>query len=189
MVYDGTHEYSPMSKIRLSLYRRHDRSSHWMDEYSTITYAGETLLYVFRYGATHAPHHAPKEYVDKYKGKFSQGWDKVREETLARQKALGVVPKNTVLARKPKDIKDWVNLTADEKRLFEKQMEVFAGFAEHTDHEVGRLVAALDERGELENTIFFYVVGDNGSSAEGGMIGMFNENNISTVLRKLLTCS
>jgi len=130
----------------------------------------------FATGATHAPHHAPKEYIEKYKGKFSQGWDKLREETLARQKELGVVPQNTVLARKPSDIKDWDKLTADEKRLFEKQMEVFAGFAEHTDYEVGRLVAALEERGELENTIFFYIVGDNGSSAEGGMIGMFNEN-------------
>ncbi len=152
-----------------------DQAIGWMNTQQSLTPEKPFYMY-FATGATHAPHHAPKEYVDKYKGKFSQGWDKVREETLARQKALGVVPKNTVLARKPKDIKDWVNLTADEKRLFEKQMEVFAGFAEHTDHEVGRLVEALDERGELENTIFFYVVGDNGSSAEGGMIGMFNEN-------------
>jgi len=130
----------------------------------------------FATGATHAPHHAPKAYSDKYKGKFSQGWDKLREETLARQKALHVVPENTVLAPKPADIKDWDKLTADEKRLFERQMEVFAGFAEHTDAEVGRLVAALEERGEMENTVFIYIVGDNGSSAEGGMIGMYNEN-------------
>ena len=87
-----------------------------------------------------------------------------------------MVPQNTVLAPKPADIKDWEKLTADEKRLFEKQMEVFAGFAEHTDQQVGRLVDALEARGELDNTIFFYIVGDNGSSAEGGMIGMFNEN-------------
>ena len=100
----------------------------------------------------------------------------MREETLERQKKLGVVPQNTALAPKPTDIKDWDKLTADEKRLFERQMEVFAGFGEHTDHEVGRLVQALEERGELDNTIFFYIVGDNGSSAEGGMIGMFNEN-------------
>jgi arylsulfatase len=130
----------------------------------------------FATGATHAPHHAPKEFVEKYKGKFSQGWDKVREETLERQKKLGVVPQNTELAPKPADIKDWDQLTPDEKRLFERQMEIFAGFAEHTDHEVGRLIAALEERGELDNTLIFYIVGDNGSSAEGGMIGMFNEN-------------
>jgi arylsulfatase len=87
-----------------------------------------------------------------------------------------VVPPNTTLAPKPEAIKDWETLTPDEKRLFERQMEIFAGFAEHTDYEVGRLVAALEERGELENTLFFYIVRDNGSSAEGGMIGMFNEN-------------
>jgi arylsulfatase len=130
----------------------------------------------FATGATHAPHHAPKSYIEKYKGKFSQGWDKLREETLERQKKLGVVPQNTVLAPKPADIKDWDKLSATEKKLFERQMEIFAGFAEHTDAEVGRLMQALEERGELENTIFFYIVGDNGSSAEGGMIGMYNEN-------------
>ena len=100
----------------------------------------------------------------------------MREETLERQKKLGVVPVNTVLAPKPKEIKDWANLTPEEKRLFEKQMEVFAGFGEHTDYEVGRLVDALEERGELDNTLFFYIVGDNGSSAEGGMIGELNES-------------
>lgn len=118
----------------------------------------------------------PKSYIQKYKGKFAQGWDKLREETLERQKKLGVVPQNTVLAAKPAAIKDWDKLSADEKKLFEKQMEVFAGFAEHTDAEIGRLMDALEARGELENTLFFYIVGDNGSSAEGGMIGMFNES-------------
>ncbi len=147
----------------------------WMNTQQSLTPEKPFYMY-FATGATHAPHHAPKAYSDKYTGKFSQGWDKVREETLARQKALGVVPQNTVLAPKPADIKDWDKLTADEKRLFERQMEIFAGFAEHTDHEVGRLVDALETRGELDNTLFFYIVGDNGSSAEGGMIGMFNEN-------------
>jgi len=95
---------------------------------------------------------------------------------LARQKQLGVVPENTVLAPKPADIKDWDKLTADEKRLFAKQMEVFAGFGEHTDQEIGRLIASLQERKLLDNTLVFYIVGDNGSSAEGGMIGAFNES-------------
>jgi arylsulfatase A-like enzyme len=177
MVYDGTTRVFPNVEDPGYHFTNDmtDQAIGWMNTQQSLTPEKPFYMY-FATGATHAPHHAPKEYVDKYKGKFSQGWDKVREETLARQKALGVVPKNTVLARKPTDIKDWDRLTADEKRLFEKQMEVFAGFAEHTDHQVGRLVAALDERGELENTIFFYVVGDNGSSAEGGMIGMFNEN-------------
>lgn len=152
-----------------------DRAIAWMNTQQSLTPEKPFYLY-FATGATHAPHHSPKSFIEKYKGKFAQGWDKVREETLARQKKLGVVPENTVLAPKPEAIKNWDDLTADEKRLFERQMEVFAGFAEHTDYEVGRLVAALEERGELENTIFLYIVGDNGSSAEGGMIGMFNEN-------------
>ncbi len=147
----------------------------WVSLQQSLTPDKPFYMY-FAPGATHAPHHAPKEYIDKYKGKFSQGWDKLREETLARQKALGVVPENTALASKPADIKDWDKLTADEKRLFERQMEVFAGFAEHTDAQVGRLVDALDAMGELENTLFIYIVGDNGSSAEGGMIGMYNES-------------
>ena len=147
----------------------------WMNTQQSLTPDKPFYLY-FATGATHAPHHAPQSFIEKYKGKFVQGWDKLRAETLERQKKLGVVPQNTVLAPKPADIKDWDKLTSDEKRLFERQMEVFAGFAEHTDYEVGRLIAALEERGELENTLLFYIVGDNGSSAEGGMIGMFNEN-------------
>jgi arylsulfatase A-like enzyme len=152
-----------------------DQAIGWMNTQQSLTPDKPFYMY-FATGATHAPHHAPKSYVEKYKGKFAQGWDKLREETLERQKKQGVVPQNTKLAPKPADIKDWDKLTQDEKRLFERQMEIFAGFGEHTDAQVGRLVAALEERGELDNTLFFYIVGDNGSSAEGGMIGMFNEN-------------
>lgn len=177
MVYDGTTRVYP--KVEDPNYHfTNDMTNQaiaWMNTQQSLTPEKPFYMY-FATGATHAPHHAPKEFIDKYKGKFSQGWDKVREETLARQKKLGVVPESAVLAPKPADIKDWENLTADEKRLFEKQMEVFAGFAEHTDEQVGRLVDALEERGELDNTVFFYIVGDNGSSAEGGMIGVFNEN-------------
>lgn len=129
----------------------------------------------FAPGATHAPHHVPKEWIAKYKGKFDQGWDKVREETLARQKQLGVVPQETPLAKKPAAIKDWDKLSADEKRLFAHQMEVFAGFGEYADYEVGRLVKAIEDLGQLDNTLIFYVVGDNGASAEGTMNGLLNE--------------
>lgn len=129
----------------------------------------------FAPGATHAPHHVPAEWRDKYKGKFDQGWDQVREETLERQKKLGIVPASTKLAPKSKDIKDWAALSADEKKLFTRQMETYAGFAEHTDNEVGRLYNAIEELGQLDNTLFFYVVGDNGASAEGQMNGTFNE--------------
>jgi arylsulfatase len=126
-------------------------------------------------GATRAPHHAPKEYTAKYKGKFDKGWDVLREETLERQKKLGIVPANTKLPPKPKEIKDWASHTPLEQKLFARQMEVYAGFAEHTDHEIGRLIDAIEEMGELDNTIIFFIAGDNGSSAEGQQTGMFNE--------------
>ncbi len=136
----------------------------------------EKPFYVyFATGATHAPHHAPKEWIAKYKGEFDQGWDKLREETLARQLEMGIVPAGTKLTARPAEIPAWDSLTADQKRLFTRQMETFAGFAEHTDHEVGRLVSAFEDMGELDNTLFFYIVGDNGSSAEGGPDGTFNE--------------
>ncbi|OOG77866.1 arylsulfatase [Algoriphagus sp. A40] len=177
MVYDGTTRVYPNVEDPNYHFTSDmtDQAIGWKNTQQSLTPEKPFYIY-FATGATHAPHHAPEAYSDKYKGKFAQGWDKIREETLARQKALKIVPENTVLAPKPADIKDWDALTADEKRLFERQMEVFAGFAEHTDAEVGRLVAALEERGELENTVFLYLVGDNGSSAEGGMIGMYNEN-------------
>ena len=126
-------------------------------------------------GAAHAPHHVPAEWRDKYKGKFDQGWDKIREETLERQKKLGVVPANTKLGPKPKDIKDWDTLSADEKKLFTRQMETYAGFSEHTDNEIGRLYSAVEEVGQADNTLFIYIVGDNGASAEGQMNGAYNE--------------
>jgi arylsulfatase len=129
----------------------------------------------FAPGATHAPHHVPKEWSDKYKGKFDGGWDKYREETLARQIKLGVVPAGTKLAPKPEAIKDWDKLTTDEKKLFARQMEVFAGFAEQTDHEIGRLVKAIEDLGEMDNTLIIYIAGDNGASAEGGAVGLYNE--------------
>ena len=129
----------------------------------------------FAPGATHAPHHAPQDWIARYTGKFDQGWDRLREETLTRQKRLGVVPPGTKLAPKPEAIADWDRLTPDEKRLFARQMEVFAGYAEYADAEVGRLIQAIEDLGQLENTLLFYIVGDNGASAEGGMRGLFNE--------------
>ncbi len=129
----------------------------------------------FATGATHAPHHVPKEWIAKYKGKFDAGWDVLREHTLARQIELGVVPAGTKLTARPEQIPAWDSLTPDQKRLFARQMETFAGFAAHTDHEIGRLVKALEDNGELDNTLFFYIVGDNGSSAEGGPDGSYNE--------------
>lgn len=151
-----------------------DRAIGWVRAQQSLTPDKPFFMY-FATGATHAPHHAPREWIDKYRGRFDMGWDELRKRTLARQIELGVVPKGTTLAPKPEAIKDWNDLSADEKRLFARQMEVFAGFASHTDHEVGRLVQSIADLGELDNTLFIYVVGDNGASAEGGMSGMFNE--------------
>lgn len=177
MVYDGVTRVFP--KVDDPEYHfttdMTNQALAWINTQQSLTPDKPFYVY-FATGATHAPHHAPKEYIEKYKGKFAMGWDKLREQTLERQKKLGVVPQNTALAPKPEAIKEWDKLTPDEKRLFERQMEVFAGFAEHTDHEIGRLISALEERGELENTLIFYIVGDNGASAEGGMIGLYNEN-------------
>ena len=146
----------------------------WVQSEKSLTPDKPFFVY-FAPGATHAPHHVPKEWIAKYKGKFDQGWDKLREETLARQIKLGVVPAGTKLAPKPEAIKDWTSLSPDEKKLFARQMEVFAGFGEYADAEIGRLVQAIEANGQLDNTLIFYIVGDNGASAEGGMNGLFNE--------------
>ncbi|MEI6455951.1 MAG: sulfatase-like hydrolase/transferase, partial [bacterium] len=126
-------------------------------------------------GATHAPHHVPKEWIEKNKGKFDMGWDKMRQETLKRQKKMGIVPQNTTLPPKPDGIRDWESLSADEKKLFCRQMEVYAGFMQQTDYEIGRLIETLEEMGIYDNTMIIFIGGDNGASAEGQMNGMFSE--------------
>ena len=151
-----------------------NQAIHWMRYQKSLTPDKPFFMY-FAPGATHAPHHVPKEWIAKYKGKFDGGWDQFREETLARQIKLGVVPQGTKLASKPEAIKDWDTLSDDEKKLFSRQMEIFAGFGEYTDTEIGRLVQAIEQTGQMDNTLIFYIVGDNGSSAEGGMNGVFNE--------------
>ncbi len=151
-----------------------DQAIGWMQAQHAMTPAKPFFVY-FATGATHAPHHVPKEWIAKFKGKFDGGWDKYREETLARQIKLGVVPPGTPLAPKPDAIKDWDTLTPDERRLFAHQMEVFAAFGAQTDYEIGRLLGSLRTMGVADNTLVLYLVGDNGTSAEGGMNGMFNE--------------
>ncbi|MBD2495217.1 arylsulfatase [Nostoc sp. FACHB-280] len=141
-------------------------------------------------GATHAPHHAPKEWIDKYKGKFDQGWDKLRQETFARQKQQGVIPANAQLTTRPQELPAWDSLSAEQQKLYAHMAEVFAGFLAHTDYEVGRLINAVDQLGELDNTLVIYVVGDNGASAEGGLTGSVNElqvfNGVPENLQQLL---
>jgi arylsulfatase len=151
-----------------------DKAIQWVSAQTSMTPEKPFYMY-FAPGATHAPHHVPKDWPAKYKGRFAGGWDKLREEIFARQKELGVIPSETKLTPRPKEIPAWADMSAEQKRLFEKQMETFAGFAEHTDNEVGRLVAQLEKIGALENTLLFYIVGDNGASAEGGPEGTYNE--------------
>lgn len=182
-----TNQWDPMIVRGTNFQRKpeHDTDYHfttdmtnqaiaWMRAQQSLTPDKPFFMY-YATGATHAPHHAPQEWIEKYRGQFDMGWDKLREKTLARQIELGVVPKETRLAPKPQEIADWEKLTQEERRLFTRQMEVFAGFASHTDHEIGRLVQSIEDMGELDNTLIIYVVGDNGASAEGGMLGMYNE--------------
>ncbi|HWR94062.1 MAG TPA: arylsulfatase [Flavobacterium sp.] len=151
-----------------------NQAINWISAQQSLTPDKPFYMY-FAPGATHAPHHAPKEYIEKYKGKFDGGWDKYREITFERQKALGIIPKDAVLTPRPEEIPAWESLTPTQQKLFARQMEVFAGFAEHTDYEVGRIVKSLEEMGELDNTLFIYIAGDNGASAEGGLEGSYNE--------------
>ena len=151
-----------------------DEAIEWIKFQKAMTPEKPFMVY-YAPGAVHAPHHAPKEWIDKYNGKFDAGWQKLREETFARQKEMGIIPQNTKLAPMPSDIKDWESLSDNEKKLFALQMETFAGFMEHTDNEVGRMVDAIEDVGALDNTLFIYIMGDNGSSAEGGLEGTFNE--------------
>jgi arylsulfatase len=146
----------------------------WMQAQHSLTPDKPFFIY-FAPGAVHAPHHVPKEYIERYKGKFDQGWDALQQETFARQKQIGIIPVNAELTKRPKEIPSWDSQTADQKKLEARQMETFAGFAEHTDEHVGRLVDALQEAGVLDNTLFIYIVGDNGASAEGGPEGNYNE--------------
>ena len=129
----------------------------------------------FATGANHAPHHVPKEWADRYKGKFDKGWDAYREQVFENQKKLGLISKDAKLSRHDPDVQDWGKLSADERKLYARMMEVFAGFCEHVDHYIGELIAFLKELGEYENTLIM-VISDNGASAEGGPTGSVNEN-------------
>jgi arylsulfatase A-like enzyme len=129
----------------------------------------------FAPGATHAPHHCPPEYIEKYKGKFAHGWDRQREITFEKQKQLGVVGADAKLTARHDEITSWDDMPAEMKPVLERQMEVYAGFLEHTDYHVGRVIDAIEAMGVLDDTLIYYIIGDNGASAEGTMNGAFNE--------------
>jgi arylsulfatase A-like enzyme len=175
LIYDGVIKVDPpkMPDYHFTVDMT-NQAINWVKAQQSMTPDKPFFVY-YATGAVHAPHHVPKAWADTYKGQFDKGWDQVRNDTLTRQKQLGVVPANTRLGDRPKDIQAWDALPADQRRLFARQAEVFAGFLEHTDHEIGRLKQALEDIGALDNTLFIYIAGDNGTSAEGGFVGMYNE--------------
>ncbi|HSD57350.1 MAG TPA: arylsulfatase, partial [Methanotrichaceae archaeon] len=151
-----------------------DHAINWVRQQKALMPDQPFFMY-FAPGATHAPHHVPKEWADKYKGKFAHGWDKQREITIARQKELGVIPPDAELTRRHAEIPAWDDMPAELKPVLEREMEVYAGFLEHTDYHVGRLIETLEELEILDNTLIYYIIGDNGASAEGTVNGAFNE--------------
>ncbi|HEV7778535.1 MAG TPA: arylsulfatase [Luteibacter sp.] len=151
-----------------------DKAIAWIGQEKALTPDRPFFVY-FAPGATHAPHHVPKEWADKYKGEFDTGWDKLREEIFARQKTLGVIPANCKLTVRHKEIPAWDDMPEDLKPVLRRQMEVYAGFMEYTDHHVGRLLDNLEKLGLLEDTLVYYIIGDNGASAEGTLNGTYNE--------------
>ena len=174
-VYDGTHVVElPEDPNYHFMNDMTNQAIAWMKYQKALTPDKPYFMY-FAPGATHAPHHVPQKYIDKWKGKFDAGWDVMREQILARQIEMGIVPKGTKLAPKPEAILDWEKLSPDQKKLFTRQAEVFAGFLDMTDHEIGRLVDAVEESGQADNTMIIFVYGDNGTSAEGGANGMYSE--------------
>ena len=151
-----------------------DQAIKWMRNQKAVAPDRPFFLY-YAPGATHSPHHPKREWVAKYKGRFDQGWDRVREETLARQKALGIVPANTQLTVRHAGLPAWDSLNAEQKQLSAYMMEIYAGFLEQTDYNVGRVLDAVAQLGQLDNTLVIYIVGDNGASAEGSPQGTLNE--------------
>jgi arylsulfatase A-like enzyme len=175
-LYDGTNPIEPYLGDPNYILDRDlaDKAIAWMQMQHALAPNKPWLLY-YASGTAHAPHHAPKDWIAKYKGQFDQGWDKVREETLARQIKLGVVPPNTQLTKRPEQIPAWDSLSNDQKRLFARMMEVYAGALSHADYNIGRLLDAVEQSGQLDNTLVIFMMGDNGASAEGTLQGTTNE--------------
>jgi arylsulfatase len=174
-IYDGTirveHAMTPDYHFTVDMT---NQALAWMQAQHSLTPDKPFFVY-FATGALHAPHHVPKEYIDRYKGEFDRGWDSLRQETFARQKKMGVIPANADLTVRPREIPSWDSQTPAQKKIEARQMETYAGFGEHTDEQVGRLVKGLEDMGVMDNTLFIYIVGDNGASAEGGPEGAYNE--------------
>ncbi|MGE3744614.1 MAG: arylsulfatase [Sphingomonadaceae bacterium] len=152
-----------------------DKAIAWL-RLQRSTRPDQPFMMYYSTGTAHGPQHAPKDWIAKFKGQYGQGWDKMREETFARQKAAGVIPQNARLTPRPASLPAWSSLSADQRRLYARYMEVYAAALSYADHQIGRVIQNLRETGELENTIIIYIQGDNGGSGEGGLTGYVNEN-------------
>ena len=176
-LYDGTTPVEPPATPEEGYHLTEDladRAVSWMRQQKALMPDKPFFVY-FAPGATHAPHHVPKEWADKYAGQFDDGWDAQRERTFARQKELGVIPADAELTARHAEIPAWDDMPDELKPVLAREMEVYAGFLEHTDHHVGRLIDAIEDLGVLDDTIIYYIIGDNGASAEGTLNGAFNE--------------
>ena len=176
-LYEGTTPVEPPATAEEGYHLTEDLADHavaWLRQQRALAPDRPFFLY-FAPGATHAPHHVPLEFADRYAGEFDAGWDALREQTFARQQELGVVPADADLTVRHDEITAWDDMPDELKPVLARQMEVYAGFLEHTDRQVGRLIDALEELGILDDTLVYYIVGDNGASAEGTMNGAFNE--------------
>ena len=176
-LYDGTTPVEPPATPEEGYHLTEDladRAIGWVRTQKALMPEKPFFVY-FAPGATHAPHHVPKEWADKYEGQFADGWDALREQTFARQKELGVIPADAELTPRHAEIPAWDDMPDELKPVLEREMEIYAGFLEHVDHHVGRLVDAIEELGVLGDTLIYYIIGDNGASAEGTLNGAFNE--------------
>jgi arylsulfatase len=176
-IYEGTTPIEPEKTPEEGYHFTEDMTNKaikWIRQQKALMPDKPFFIY-FAPGATHAPHQVGNEWIEKYKGKFDQGWDKLREEIFARQKKQGVIPADAELTARPREIPAWDDMPAAMKPILAREMEVYAGFLEHTDHQVGRLVETLRDLEVLDDTLIYYIIGDNGASAEGTPNGCFNE--------------
>jgi arylsulfatase A-like enzyme len=176
-LYEGTNPVEPEKTVEEGYHLTEDladRAIDWIRTQKALMPDRPFFVY-FAPGATHAPHHVPVEWADKYKGKFAHGWDAQREITFARQKELGVIPQDAELTERHDEIPAWDDMPEELKPVLEREMEVYAGFMEHTDYHVGRVIDAVEELGIVDDTLIYYIIGDNGASAEGTLNGAFNE--------------
>jgi arylsulfatase len=176
-LYDGTTPVEPPATPEEGYHLTEDladRAIGWVRQQKALMPDRPFFVY-FAPGATHAPHHVPKEWADKYAGQFDDGWDVQRERTFARQKELGVIPADAELTVRHAELPGWDDMADELKPVLAREMEVYAGFLEHVDHHVGRLVDTIEDLGILDDTLIYYIIGDNGASAEGTLNGVFNE--------------